>query len=120
MLPSFFVVLAFAPAFVEDDPKYPELIVGVWTTTIEVKGEKVPLMIAFTKEGKMTTTYEVQGVRRTIESTYAIEKDKLLVSRKGKDDKEKTEMSTIKEASGDTLILFVESEKVERKYKRKK
>lgn len=70
-------------------------IVGTWEIT-KAEGEMpVGATVEFTKDGKMKVTAEAAGMKISLDGTYSVDGDKLAVTMKGPDGKEKKETDTI-------------------------
>ena len=93
-------------------------LVGKWKVT---KGENVPAgaTIEFTKDGKLSMSFDVNGTIMKVEGTYKVEGDKLHTTIK-MGDKEEMDTDTLKSLTDDKLVVedkagkVVELEKVKK------
>jgi uncharacterized protein (TIGR03066 family) len=107
------VVFAGAAAADEKDKKIDAgMLVGKWELT-KSTDEKAPkgATVDFTKDNKVTISFEVEGQKFNLEGTYKVTGDKLSVKLALPDGKEQEETDTIKSLSGDKLVLLDKANK---------
>ena len=89
-------------------------IIGKWEATEEEKGVKMSVILEFTADGKvkieipgLTDLFkDMPGAKVTMpEITYKVEGDKLTITSKEKDGKEKVETGIIKELTDEKLVI---------------
>ena len=117
MLIQCMLAAVFATGFAADDNA--TLIIGTWSGSMVDNGVTINIKITFTKDGQAKAVVEADKKDFTIEGTYKVEKDKLILKRNvnGKDDDDN---NTIKELTKDKLIIIDDKNKKEISLTRKK
>jgi uncharacterized protein (TIGR03066 family) len=91
-------------------------IVGSW---VVAKGEGVPpgTPVEFTKDGKVIVKFEANGKSITLDGTYKVAADKLTITMKTPDGKDKADTETIKALTAEKLVT-VDDKGKETEFKR--
>jgi len=80
-------------------------LVGKWKM-VKIDGNVPPVdvIMEFTKDGKLTISYEKDGKTGKVDATYSVENDKLTVTNK-KGDSEEKNTETVTMPSADKLVI---------------
>jgi uncharacterized protein (TIGR03066 family) len=100
------------------EPSNKEKLVGTWAPAKAPEGAP-EATIEFTKDGKLTVTAKVGEKTITLEGTYKLDGDKLAVTMKGPDGKEKEETVTITKLT-DEVLVTKDGKGKEEEFKKKK
>lgn len=87
-----------------------EKLVGMWKIT-KAEGPGVGATVELKKDGKLQMKIDVNGMAVTIDGSYKLDGDKLILTMKGPDGKEQTETEKIKSLTDDTLVTVDEKGK---------
>jgi len=118
LLHALIATLALTAGFAEDDSA--TLIVGSWSTSLTEEGVTSKITMTFTKDGKAKVVIDAGDNKGlTIEGTYKVEKNKLVLTRtvNGKDE---TDSPTIKELTKEKLVLLDSKDQKELAFTRNK
>jgi uncharacterized protein (TIGR03066 family) len=82
-----------------------EKLLGKWEVTKGDTEAPKNAILEFAKEGKLMVSFELDGKKMELSGTYKIEEDKITLTLKSADGKEKISVETVKSLTDDMLVL---------------
>jgi len=120
ILAAFAAAVVFVGPAAADDKVDAAKLVGKWELT-KSSDENAPkgAMVEFTKDNKVTITFNANGKEVKLEGTYKVEADKLTVKLSLPGGKDNEDTDTVKSLTDDKLVL-IDKEKKENEFTKKK
>ena len=120
ILAAFAVAVVFVGPAVAADKVDAAKLVGKWELT-KAGDENAPkgAMVDFTKDNKVTITFNANGKEVKLDGTYKVDGDKLTVKLSFPGGKDNEDTDTVKSLTDDKLVL-IDKEKKENEFTKKK